>query len=363
MKEGTEFVATAPGRICLFGEHQDYLGLPVIAAAIGVRLHIDITIESPLLNRYKIVMPDIGRDELINTAMPLVYQHPKDYLRSAVKVVRENGFRLPNALTAIVRSEIPIAAGTSSSTALTMAWITALLHSAEPDKASPDPLQVARYSHACEVLEFKESGGMMDQLSIGYGGVCYIDFAPERPAQPLKAKPEGFVLGDSKQPKDTQAILSRVRGAAEGAIKKIKKALPPFDLKTTPYGEVEHIPCPDLTHEERKVLLGNIRNRDLLRQALDLLSREDFDPKRLGALLTSHHAVLRDAQGISTPKIEGMMDAALEAGALGGKINGSGGGGCMFVLAPGREGEVARAIEKAGGKAYPVSIGDGIRVA
>ncbi len=25
---------TAPGRICLFGEHQDFLGLPVIACAI-----------------------------------------------------------------------------------------------------------------------------------------------------------------------------------------------------------------------------------------------------------------------------------------------------------------------------------------
>jgi len=27
---------TAPGRICLFGEHQDFLGLAVIAAAIMV---------------------------------------------------------------------------------------------------------------------------------------------------------------------------------------------------------------------------------------------------------------------------------------------------------------------------------------
>ena len=33
--------ASAPGRICLFGEHQDYLGLPVVAAAIDVRCHIE----------------------------------------------------------------------------------------------------------------------------------------------------------------------------------------------------------------------------------------------------------------------------------------------------------------------------------
>ena len=31
---------TTPGRICLFGEHQDYLGLPVIAMAISLRISI-----------------------------------------------------------------------------------------------------------------------------------------------------------------------------------------------------------------------------------------------------------------------------------------------------------------------------------
>jgi len=32
---------STPGRICLFGEHQDYLGLPVIAAAISRRVNIE----------------------------------------------------------------------------------------------------------------------------------------------------------------------------------------------------------------------------------------------------------------------------------------------------------------------------------
>jgi galactokinase len=31
---------TTPGRICLFGEHQDYLGLPIIALAISLRSKI-----------------------------------------------------------------------------------------------------------------------------------------------------------------------------------------------------------------------------------------------------------------------------------------------------------------------------------
>ncbi|HAO48430.1 MAG TPA: GHMP kinase, partial [Runella sp.] len=32
---------STPGRICLFGEHQDYLGLPVVAAAISRRISIE----------------------------------------------------------------------------------------------------------------------------------------------------------------------------------------------------------------------------------------------------------------------------------------------------------------------------------
>lgn len=356
-----EFTTTAPGRICLFGEHQDYLGLPVIAAAIGVRLCMEVTIESPLLNRYRIMMPDIGEDELINTAMPLSYQRRRDYLRSVMKVLREEGIDLPQALTAIIRSEIPIAAGTSSSSALIMAWVASLLHG-NREGGTIDPLLIARYAHRAEVIEFGESGGMMDHLSIGYGGVCHFDFSREEPLSPLRAKPEGFVLGDSEQPKDTLAILTRTRKCAESAVGKMKKYLPGFDLKTTPLEEAADAAGRGLSGEENKVLLGNLRNRDILREAFDLLSDDAFDQRRLGALLMEHHELLRDNLSISTPKIEAMMDGAMEAGALGGKINGSGGGGCMFVFAPGRENEACDAIRKAGGKAHPVRVAEGVKI-
>ena len=35
-----EGIISSPGRICLFGEHQDYLGLPVIPMAIDRRLYL-----------------------------------------------------------------------------------------------------------------------------------------------------------------------------------------------------------------------------------------------------------------------------------------------------------------------------------
>ena len=57
-----------------------------------------------------------------------------------------------------------------------------------------------------------------------------------------------------------------------------------------------------------------------------------------------------------------MMDAAKNAGALGGKINGSGGGGCMVAYAPDDPQTVAEAIESVGGKSYIIRSDEGTKV-
>ncbi len=80
----------------------------------------------------------------------------------------------------------------------------------------------------------------------------------------------------------------------------------------------------------------------------------NHSPPLMGTIFTEYHAVLRDVLKVSTPKIESMLDAALDAGALGGKINGSGGGGCMFAYAPNNTEAIAEAIENMGGKSYIV---------
>ena len=54
-----------------------------------------------------------------------------------------------------------------------------------------------------------------------------------------------------------------------------------------------------------------------------------------------------------------MLSAALDAGAMGGKINGTGGGGCMFVLAPENPGAIANAIEQQGGVAHIIEMDGG----
>ena len=37
-----KFTVSAPGRVCLYGEHQDYLGMPSVVMAVNLRCSIQI---------------------------------------------------------------------------------------------------------------------------------------------------------------------------------------------------------------------------------------------------------------------------------------------------------------------------------
>jgi len=63
------------------------------------------------------------------------------------------------------------------------------------------------------------------------------------------------------------------------------------------------------------------------------------------------------ARGVTTPKIDQMMGAATEAGALASKICGAGGGGCMIsVVAPENREKVEKAIAGAEGLVMPFEV-------
>ena len=93
-----------------------------------------------------------------------------------------------------------------------------------------------------------------------------------------------------------------------------------------------------------QILEGTLLNRDITLRAKGLLREKRPDHRMIGTLLNDHQTILRDVLHISTPKVDAMIDAALRAGALGAKINGSGGGGCMFAYAPENTEEVAAAV-------------------
>jgi galactokinase len=304
-------------------------------------------------------LPDIQSHESFSLNTTISYIKERDYFRSAINVLLRHGLTFSKGVDCSVQSTIPINAGTSSSSALIISWINFLAQmSDQQNKLSP--MELGTYAHEAEVLEFGEPGGMMDQYSTAFGGVLAIDFYPAVKVERMTADLKTFVLGDSGEPKETKQILARVKNQVLDIVKKLSRQHKRFSLFTISSEELRPYKH-ELTAEQYNLLRGTIRNRDITIQARKLLCQQRLDHRKLGKLLSKHQAVLRDVLNISTPKIDRMLDAAMSAGAYGGKINGSGGGGCMFAYAPEQPGKVAEAIERAGGKAYIVTMDEGSR--
>jgi galactokinase len=357
-----ELKVSVPGRICLFGEHQDYLNLPVITAAINLRIAVSgkpqagntIHIDLPdIKSQESFTLPDIG-DEL-------TYVKERDYFRSVFNVIKRQGIHLETGYHCRVEGNIPINSGTSSSSALNIAWATFLVQSAAKNVADFPPEKIAYLAYLAEVEEFGEPGGMMDHYSTAIGGSLFLEFGEKVSVTKLKSPAGSFVLGDSMQAKDTKRILRHVKQGVLDSVKIIRGKDDSFDLAKCSRSDIGEF-RPLLTNDQQSVLEGAIINREITDEANALFKSEHFDDQKFGQLLNTHHNILDNKLNISTDKINLMLKSAMDAGAYGGKINGSGGGGCMFVYAPENTQKVKEAIEKAGSKAYIVSIDEGIKI-
>lgn len=355
----TEITVSAPGRICLFGEHQDFLGLSVIACPLNLCITLTGRPRDDL--NFTIDLPDLGDCDHLDGACELEYRHRRDYLRSATNVLRRAGLRLVRGYDCSVRGNIPINAGTSSSSALVVAWTTFLLTTQEGN-LSDTPEDIAHYAYEAEVVEFGEPGGMMDHYTSAVGGLLHIDCREPITVTHLPTQLDGFVLGETGLPKKTTETLKLSRDAAREGIRILQEHLPHFDLRRTPLAQTEKV-IHLMPEEVRRPLRAQLKNRDLCLEARAMLSDPTrLDPYRLGAMLYEHQQHLREGVGVSHPMLDKLVDAAMAAGALGGKLNGSGCGGCMFAYAPGRQEEVKAAIDAAGGRGHIVTVGEGVTV-
>lgn len=348
---------STPGRICLFGEHQDYLGLPVIAAAISKRVSLEGT--STIDNYIKIKLPDINNEEIFSLTEKLTYELERDYFKSAFNVMKRKGFTFSKGIDCEVKGNIPINAGASSSTALIVSWISFLAKIS--DQSITLPLrEIALLAWEAEVAEFNEPGGKMDHYSTTYGGISFIEFSPEFKLQRINPQLSNFILGDSKEPKDTKGILSRVKNGVLSIVDKLKKIDDNFSLKNIPEHKLKDYNN-ILDEQEQMLLYGTIINRDITLQALGEFNNDIINHKIIGDLLNNHHKILNEVLNISTNKINTMLKVALDAGAYGGKINGSGGGGTMFVYAPENTENVLKAMNNIS-DSYKITIDQGVKI-
>ena len=106
---------------------------------------------------------------------------------------------------------------------------------------------------------------------------------------------------------------------------------PEFDIASTNVNELNR----NLTLVETSLkpfFYAAVCNHDITQRALKTLEQEQFNTQLLGELMNEHHHLLKSYLKITPPLMDKMIDAANDSGALGSKIVGSGGGGCMVAI-------------------------------
>ena len=302
-----------PGRICLMGDKVDLLGKPVIGMAINLMMTIkyqerhDNTIEFYSHNTKERIKFKIGESPPRNIDLAywsVLYERLKRYIKK--------GFCLE------VISDIPIGAGLSTSAALSIGFIKALNQALELKFSN---MEIAEMAFLGENHDLGIQCGRLDQYTEVFGGIVFIHTDETPSVEHLDVDNLPIVVGDSREERKASLILNRV--------KKQLREKDPTTLKA--FSKIEN--C---VHEGKKALL-----------------KGDFE--KLGNLMD----LQQEQEGIikaDTKKIVTLCNAAKDAGALGAKQMGAGGGGCIVAIAPGRKEEVADAINKAGGKAWIFDI-------
>ncbi|MFX1449056.1 MAG: mevalonate kinase [Promethearchaeota archaeon] len=359
----------APGRICLFGEHQDYLNYPIISMAISKYIYLQaerITEPKFLINE-----PDIDNSiEIPLNSGELEYESNRDYLISGYNQFIRRKCRFEKGYKIKITGDIPINSGVASSSALVIAWLYFLNLVSGKEL---DSFQIALEGYNTEVKEFKEGGGMMDHFTSVFGNLIFLQPKIPKPNLFIYNLPlEGFVLGDSKEKKATVDDLLKTKNTTLKAFKILKEIMPFFDQFHTKLKTIEPY-LANLKNEYKQKIIGNIINRDITLDAKELIDNQYslISAKKimrintsfyqeLGNLINLHQQQLNENIKISTEKINNIIINCLKHGAYGCKINGSGFGGTMFALLPYNEQLIKNAIEEAGGEGYILKTSLGV---
>ena len=357
MSESSQININAPGRICLFGDHQDYLGLPVIACAFNRA--VNLTAEENGNDIFKISLPDIGEELIIPISERFNSFSKEDYFTSGLETLRAHGFEPTKGYDVRITSDLPINAGVSSSSAIVVAWVHFLLKAFSLQQNLTSQ-KIALMAYEAEVVTHNSPGGRMDQYTIAIGDILYIDTSEDDSYETIGNQLDGLVLGESGVPKETLGLLASKRRMAEEAIALVKSKDPSFHLEQASLHDADAFAA-FLPMDLIPYFRAALKNHTITKQAYSEFKNEQHNVENLGSLMNAHHDVLKEDLKLTVPLIDKMIESALEAGAYGAKIVGSGLGGSIVALCPAHKmGAVVIAIKQAGGKAaYPVYVTPG----
>jgi len=334
----------------------DWCGYEVLTAAIDMRVFLQGKLNGSMKVRTNSFPPFSRFDEFSLKRFESKVVSDLRYVRGVIKAMLKA--ELPYAIQGMdlqfyrgnmasslscrkdkILVELPanIGLGSSAAMCVTISAVVDLLHRFQGESLKkllnyadmPNFFKFcAETAYRAERIELNVNCGPMDPYASAYGDILYIDCS-RKPVKVEKYPSDAdfvLVIGDTNQPKDTLKILAWL----------------------------------GKRYNNREALLmkgvSNVRN--IITEAKKELDKAKPDINKLGELMNENQHYLAkyfQVSGdcpISPSRLDQLIESALKSGALGAKLSGSGGGGCIVALCD-RDSwkKVKRGIEKIGAKA------------
>ena len=294
-------MASAPGKVTLFGEHAVVYGYPAIVASIDKRIFVSAELRDD--DKIRINAQDLRTSGVIvsisNGEIQVTTDYGKTlsaigYLNKAIELTSEY-LDVRKGVNLEVRSEMPVGAGLGTSAAVSVATIAAY-SSCLGYELSKD--EIARLGWEVE-KNVQGIASPMDTSIATFGGVLKIWFEGSTVYRtPLRVGSElPLVVAYVEREKSTRDMVMWVRNLREKHPELIN-------------GILEHIGKISL-EAEKTLAEGNLRE--------------------VGMLMNINHGLL-EALGVSSRRLNEVVYTARVAGALGSKLTGGGGGGASIAL-------------------------------
>lgn len=337
----------APGRVNLIGEHIDYNDLPVFPMAlqrevrIALRPREDGTI---VLHSSGGTFPPI-EFEIEPGIEPWEKGAWGNYVKAPANELAER-FAIGRGFDGVLQSDIPVAAGLSSSSAIVNAVGLALAHI---NDVSTEPRELAAVMADAERFVGTRGGGMDQTISLGARDRCAarISFRPLRLRHVAVPDDWRFIVADSGEVAEKSGRLqveyNRRRSECDEALRIMTAHLAAHDVTDTPLTSYPELCAALDVHRlmgiAEEALQGNLLRR--FRHAVTEAARVEEavarmlggDLRGFGALMDASHASLKSDYGVSSTALDELVAAAKEAGAAGARLTGAGFGGCVVALA------------------------------
>ena len=305
-----KFRARAPLRLGLAGggsdvsPYCDQFGGQVLNATINHYAHCTI---EPLSNgNIEFFASDIGEMESHSNVSTIDSSVGLSLHREVYNVVTERfNDGNPLALRMITHCDAPPGSGLGSSSTVVVSMIQAYC---EWLKLPLGEYDIAHLAFEVERIRLKQTGGRQDQYAAAFGGVNFIEFGNSDRVivNPLRVK--NWIMNEFEASLVLffSSISRRSSNIIDEQIARVKK---------------DQAAAIEATHQLK---------RDAVAMKEFLLTGKF--PEIAEILHASWQSKKKLAAGITNPELEETMDAALEAGAIAGKVSGAGGGGFMMLM-------------------------------